>query len=192
MVQPWNNGKSGAKLDLTSSTTPGLQIHTVDHTRTANLCDWLAMSPCRAPIGQLSPLPCLFKSPSCWRTHFLYLSDPPPIWEPPSHYSIPWTRHSPSVLCRQFFGGWIAESVITINYTSLLPSPSSIIHQSNTTFYVKFLSPFLPICTYKRDNTCVRPVRKSVSPWVCHTWLQKSLIFQKKRLGRSPLAARRA
>merc|ERR1711978_211281 len=39
--RPWNNGKSGAKLDLTSSTTPGLQIHTVDHTRTANPCDWL-------------------------------------------------------------------------------------------------------------------------------------------------------
>ena len=37
----WNNGKSGAKLDLTSSTTPGLQIHTVNHIRTANLCDWL-------------------------------------------------------------------------------------------------------------------------------------------------------
>ena len=42
--QPWNNGKSGAKLDLTSSTTPGLQIHTVDHTRTATPCDCL---PCR-------------------------------------------------------------------------------------------------------------------------------------------------
>ena len=40
----WNNGKSRAKLDLTSSTTPGLQIHTVYHTRTANPCDWL---PCR-------------------------------------------------------------------------------------------------------------------------------------------------
>ena len=40
----WNNGKSGAKLDLTSSTTPGLQIHKFDHTRTANPCDWL---PCR-------------------------------------------------------------------------------------------------------------------------------------------------
>ena len=37
----WNNGKSGAKLDLTSSTTPGLQIHKFDHTRTANPCDWL-------------------------------------------------------------------------------------------------------------------------------------------------------
>ena len=41
---PWNNGKSGAKLDLTSSTTTGLQIHKFDHTRTANPCDWL---PCR-------------------------------------------------------------------------------------------------------------------------------------------------
>ena len=26
-ANPWNNGKSGAKLVLTSSTTPGLQIH---------------------------------------------------------------------------------------------------------------------------------------------------------------------
>ena len=43
-LRPWNNGKSGAKLDLTSLTTPGLQIHMVDHTRTANPCDWL---PCR-------------------------------------------------------------------------------------------------------------------------------------------------
>ena len=39
---------------------------------------WLAaVSPCRAPIGQLSPLPCLYTSPSCWGTHFLYLSNPP-------------------------------------------------------------------------------------------------------------------
>ena len=37
----WNNGKSGAELNLTSSTTTGLQIHTVDHIRTANPCDWL-------------------------------------------------------------------------------------------------------------------------------------------------------
>ena len=69
----WNNGKSRAKLDLTSLTTPGLQIHMVNHTRTANPCDWL---PCHAPIGRLSPLPCLFTSPSCWGTHFLYLSNP--------------------------------------------------------------------------------------------------------------------
>ena len=33
------------------------------------------------------------------------------------------------------------------------------------------------ICTYKRDNTCVRPVRESVSSFfVRHTSLQKSLI----------------
>ena len=37
----WNNWKSGAKLDLTSLTTPWLQIHKFDHTWTANPCDWL-------------------------------------------------------------------------------------------------------------------------------------------------------
>ena len=37
----WNKGKSGAQLDLTSSTTPGLQILKGDHTRTVNPCDWL-------------------------------------------------------------------------------------------------------------------------------------------------------
>ena len=40
----WNNGKEVPRLDLTSSTTPGQQIHKYDHTRTANPCDWL---PCR-------------------------------------------------------------------------------------------------------------------------------------------------
>ena len=40
-------------------------------------------------IGRLSPLSCLFTSPSCWETHFLYLSSPPsgnllPI--------VPWLR----------------------------------------------------------------------------------------------------
>ena len=47
-LYPWNNGKSGANLDLTRSTTPGLQIHTVDHTWTANPCDWLPC--CRAAL----------------------------------------------------------------------------------------------------------------------------------------------
>ena len=41
---------------------------------------WLAaVLPCRAPIGRLSPLLCLITSPSCWRTHFLYLSNPPSV-----------------------------------------------------------------------------------------------------------------
>ena len=42
----WNNGKEVPRLglDLTSSTTPGQQIHKFDHTQTANPCDWL---PCR-------------------------------------------------------------------------------------------------------------------------------------------------
>ena len=44
----WNSGKSGAKLDLTSPTTTGLQIHKVDHTQTANPCDWLPC--CRAAL----------------------------------------------------------------------------------------------------------------------------------------------
>ena len=35
-TQSWNNGKDVPRLDLTSSTTPGLQIHKFDHTRTAN------------------------------------------------------------------------------------------------------------------------------------------------------------
>ena len=87
-IKPWNNGKSGAKLVFTSSTKPGLQIHKFDHTRTANPCDWL---PCRCAalplVGCLSAT-----SPSCWGTHFLYLSNPPsgnllPI--------IPWPGRQP-------------------------------------------------------------------------------------------------
>ena len=70
---PWNNGKEVPRLDLTSSTTSGQQIHKFDHTRTANwhwlLCRWAAALPL--------VLPCLFTSPSCWGTHFLYLSNPP-------------------------------------------------------------------------------------------------------------------
>ena len=40
-ADPWNNGKEVPRLDLTSSTTPGQQIHKFDHIRTANPCDWL-------------------------------------------------------------------------------------------------------------------------------------------------------
>ena len=47
---PWNNGKSGAKLVLTSSTTPGLQIHKFDHSRTANPCDWLLCRRAALPL----------------------------------------------------------------------------------------------------------------------------------------------
>ena len=47
---PWNNGKSGAKLVLTSSTTPGLQIHKFDHSRTANPCDWLLCRRATLPL----------------------------------------------------------------------------------------------------------------------------------------------
>ena len=47
-IPPWNNGKEVPRLDLTSLTTPGQQIHKFDHTRTANLCDWLPC--CRAVL----------------------------------------------------------------------------------------------------------------------------------------------
>ena len=83
-VNPWNNGKSGAKLDLTSSTTPGLQIHTVDHIRTANPCDWLLC--CRAAL-------LLVGCPHSLVYLHLPVVDGLIFWEPPSHYSM-----APSVL----------------------------------------------------------------------------------------------
>ena len=49
----------------------------VDHTKKWVELWLAAVSLCRAPIGWLSPLSCLFTSPSCWGTHFLYLSNPP-------------------------------------------------------------------------------------------------------------------
>ena len=91
-----NNGKSGAKLDLTSSTTPRLQIHKVDHTRTANSCGWL---PC---------LPCLFISLSCWGTHFLYLSNS----NPPSGNLLPIIPcYTPWTLSLSLSGGVVGVSV---------------------------------------------------------------------------------
>ena len=110
----WNNGKSGAKLDFTSSTKPGLQIHKFDHTRTANLCDWL---PCRCAalplVGCLSAT-----SPSCWGTHFLYLSNPPsgnllPIisWSAPctgDRLIYCWNETYPA---RTFIGDWASQQL---------------------------------------------------------------------------------
>ena len=56
-----------------------------------------AVSPSRATIGRLSPLPCLVT----WHLHVCYISQllrdsfsvsqQPPNWEPPSHYSMSWT-----------------------------------------------------------------------------------------------------
>ena len=85
-VDAWNNGKSGAKLDLTSSTTPGLQMHKFDHTRTANPCDRLQC--CRAALLLVGcphslvylHLPVVEGLIFCVSGH--------PIWEPPSHYSL--------------------------------------------------------------------------------------------------------
>ena len=56
---------------------PGQQIH-YGRPHPDSKSVWLAaMSPCRAPICWLSPLSCSFTSPSCWGTHFLYLSNHP-------------------------------------------------------------------------------------------------------------------
>ena len=59
------------------------------------------MSPCRAPIGWLSPLPCLITRHLhvCYISQLLRdsfsVSQQPPIWEPPSHDSmhLPLTSH---------------------------------------------------------------------------------------------------
>ena len=86
----WNNGKSGAKLVLTSSTTPGLQIHKFDHSRTANPCDWLLC--CRAAL------------PLVGCPHSIVYSHLPVveglislIWEPPSHYSMSGMQHNAAI-----------------------------------------------------------------------------------------------
>ena len=83
-VYTWNNGRSGAKLDLTSSTTPGLQIYTLNHTQA--VCDWL---PCRRAV-----LPLVGCPHSLVYLHLpvveglIFCISATPIWEPPSHYSM--------------------------------------------------------------------------------------------------------
>ena len=70
---PWNNGKEVPRLDLTSSTMPGQQISQVQpHPDSKyNKSMWLAdVSPCHAPIGRLSPLPCLITQ----QLHVCYIS----------------------------------------------------------------------------------------------------------------------
>ena len=58
---PLNNGKEIPRLDLTSLTTPGQQIHKFHHPLTANPCDWL---PCRR--AALPLVSCMSAtSPSC-------------------------------------------------------------------------------------------------------------------------------
>ena len=93
----WDNGKEVPRLDLTSSTMPGQKIHYGrPHPESKyNKSVWLAaVSPCRTPIGRLSPLLCLITR----RLHVCYISQllrdsfsifqQPPIWKPPSHYSM--------------------------------------------------------------------------------------------------------
>ena len=72
----WNNGKSGAKLDLTSLTTPGLQIRVIGCRVAVPRSYWSAV-----------PTPLFIYISQLLRDSFS-VSQQPPIWEPPSHYSI--------------------------------------------------------------------------------------------------------
>ena len=72
----WNNGKSGAKLDLTSSTTPGLQIRVIGCCVAVPRSYWSAV-----------PTPLFFYISQLVRDSFS-VSQQPPNWEPPSHYSM--------------------------------------------------------------------------------------------------------
>ena len=54
-VYTWNNGKSGAKLDLTILTTPRLQISVIGCSVAVPHSYWLAVP----------TIPSLFTSPSC-------------------------------------------------------------------------------------------------------------------------------
>ena len=70
----WWEGGSEISSQFDHAWTANTQVRPLPDSKSV----WLAgVSPCRAPIGQMSPLSCLFTSPSCWGTHFLYLSNPP-------------------------------------------------------------------------------------------------------------------
>ena len=80
-MDTWNNGNEVPRLDLRSSITPGQQIQKFDHTRTANPCDWLPC--CRAAF------PLVGCPHSLVNFHLSFsVYQQPPIWEPPSHYSM--------------------------------------------------------------------------------------------------------
>ena len=84
---PWNKGKSGAQLDLTSLITPRLQILKVDHTRTV-----IHVIGCRVAVPRsywsVVPIPLFIYISQLLRDSFS-VSQQPHIWEPPSHYSMP-------------------------------------------------------------------------------------------------------
>ena len=74
--QSWNNGKEVPRLDLTSLTMPGQQIRVIG---------------CRVavPHSHWSAVPTLlFIYISQLLRDSFFVSQQPPIWEPPSHYSM--------------------------------------------------------------------------------------------------------
>ena len=79
-VYTWNNGTSGAKLDLTSSTTPELQIRVIGCCVTVPRSYWSAV-----------PTPLLIYISQLLRDSFS-VSQQPPLWDACSHYSMEYTH----------------------------------------------------------------------------------------------------
>ena len=76
VIIPWNNGKVVPRLVLTSLTTPGQQIRVIGCRVTVPLSHWSAV-----------PTPLFIYISQLLRDSFS-VSQQPPIWEPPSHYSM--------------------------------------------------------------------------------------------------------
>ena len=72
----WNNGKEVPRLDLTSSTTPGLQIRVIGCCVAVPRSYWSAV-----------PTPLFIYISQLLRDSFSVYQQSP-IWEPPSHYSM--------------------------------------------------------------------------------------------------------
>ena len=86
----------------------------VDHTKKWVELWLAAVLLCHAPIGQLSPLPCLITSPSCWGTNFLYLSNPHLGTSFPFFHALAaqycYCGHSP-VLCRHVIFHYLLSTI---------------------------------------------------------------------------------
>ena len=74
--QSWNNGKEVPRLDLTSLTMPGQQIRVIGCRVAVPHSHWLAV-----------PTLLFIYISQLLRDSF-FVSQQPPIWEPPSHYSM--------------------------------------------------------------------------------------------------------
>ena len=80
--QSWNNGKEVPRLDLTSLTMPGQQIRVIGCRVAVPHSHWLAV-----------PTLLFIYISQLLRDSFS-VSQQPPIWEPPSHYSMHQTHQT--------------------------------------------------------------------------------------------------